>query len=176
MKKNIKITIIILLTIIIILIIDTFQGRILNNKIIFKITEEYNETQLLKKDKGILINRYYCKNGEEKTLFKWEKFLCMDTNYGNSYNINDEEYACRDVITGEVNLEELEEINSKIKNFVETSDISKRKNLSTWTVDKENGIVKVGLIDNSLEQQELFKKNIGVYKCIVFSQEGPFYH
>ena len=175
MKKNIKIIIIILLTIIIILTIDTFQGRILNNKIIFKITEEYDEILLLKKDKGILINRYYCKNGEEKTLFKWEKFLCMDTNYDNSYNINGEEYACKDVITGEVNLEELEEINLKIKNFVETSDISERKNLSTWTVDKENGIVKVGLIDNSLEQQELFKKNIDVYKCIVFSQKGPLY-
>lgn len=70
----------------------------------------------------------------------------------------------------EVSIDELNSINDKIIYYFQTNGAEKYDNYSYNYVDEENKIVIVGLVDNSIEQQEWFKKNIVNSKYIKFEQ------
>lgn len=52
---------------------DTFQAKIFNNSPFLKVVENYKEGNILRKDKGILVEAYVFKDGEKVTAYKWEK-------------------------------------------------------------------------------------------------------
>lgn len=68
---------------------------------------------------------------------------------------------------------ELNIINDKIIEYFEKNGSIKYDNYSYNYVDEENGFVIVGLLDNSKEQQEWFRKNIVNSKYIKFEQAKP---
>lgn len=70
----------------------------------------------------------------------------------------------------EVSIDELNSINDKIIDYFKKNGVEKYENYSYNYVDEQNKLVIVGLIDNSKEQQEWFKKNIVNSKYIKFEQ------
>ena len=97
MKKYTKITLIIFIVLIGLILLDTIQAKIFNNSPILKIREEYNLGSTYYIDKGLLVNHYYCKNKEEKTLFKKDKYSCPiineDINNNEKPNVEMEKYS-----------------------------------------------------------------------------------
>ncbi len=74
MKKGIKIFLIIFVILVIIILVDTIQAKILDNRPIIKITENYNGGNVYQKDKGIFVYTYVFTNGKRVTVFRWEKY------------------------------------------------------------------------------------------------------
>ncbi len=74
MKKCVKIFLIALVIFIVIVLVDTIQAKVFNNRPIIKITEDFNGGNLYQKDKGIFIYTYIFTNGEKVTVFRWEKY------------------------------------------------------------------------------------------------------
>ena len=72
MRKGTKTILIILISIIGIILIDTIQAKIFNNKPILKIVENYNGGNLYQKNIGIIVDNYIYTDGNSKTFFKWE--------------------------------------------------------------------------------------------------------
>lgn len=77
MKKNKKILIIVLGVLIGVVLIDSFQAKVFNNKPILRLTKDVNGGYLNKKNIGVLVDNYVCNDGEVKTVFKWEKYSCI---------------------------------------------------------------------------------------------------
>lgn len=86
MKKVAKVLLIVFGILIGILLIDTIQAKIFNNKPILKVVEYYNGGNLYQKDKSLLVDTYTCTNGKKETIFKWEKFDCPIDNVDDIYN------------------------------------------------------------------------------------------
>ena len=76
-------------------------------------------------------------------------------------------------IKRDVSIDELNDVNNKIINYFQENGAEVYNNYSYNYVDLENGFVIVGLLDNSKEQQEWFKKNIVNSKYIKFEQSKP---
>ena len=72
MKKIVKTITIILEILIFILLIDTVQAKVFDNKPLLKIVEDYNGGNLYQKHKGILVDTYVFTDGNQETVFKWE--------------------------------------------------------------------------------------------------------
>ena len=92
MKKSIKIILIIVLTIIGLILIDTIQAKIFNNSPIISFKEQLNDNGSYV-DKGILVNTYYCVKEKDivtvHTINKFSKFSCpMDIIETNEPKIN----------------------------------------------------------------------------------------
>ena len=60
------------------LIIDTLQSKLLNNSPLIKITKNIDGSTVDKLDVGALTKTYYCKDFK-KTIFKWEEYTCPNT-------------------------------------------------------------------------------------------------
>lgn len=78
MKKSIKIILIVIVILLSILLIDTAQAKLFNNRPVLKIIENYNGGNLYQKDKGILIYTYIYTDGTQKTVFRWEKYSPLE--------------------------------------------------------------------------------------------------
>lgn len=74
MSKCLKIFLIIFSILIVIVLLDTWQAKVFDNSPFLKITENYNDDNILKKDKGIFVYTYVFKNGEKVTVYRWEKY------------------------------------------------------------------------------------------------------
>ena len=74
MPKWIKIFLIIFSVLIFIILLDTLQAKVFDNRLFIKITKNYNEGNILKKDIGIFLYTYVFTNGEKVTVYKWEKY------------------------------------------------------------------------------------------------------
>ena len=88
MKKSVKIGFAILAVLLVVLLIDTVQAKIFNNRPFLKITEDYNGGNVYQKDKGILVDTYNFSDGEKKTVFRWEKYtppVDLETNKEKSF-------------------------------------------------------------------------------------------
>ena len=75
---KIKKAILIILVALSVVLIDTAQAKIFNNKPVIKIVEDYNggdlfQKHLYQKHKGILVDTYVYSDGSQATAFKWEK-------------------------------------------------------------------------------------------------------
>lgn len=80
MKKKFKIIFIALSVVLCIVLLDTMQSKIFNNKPVLKIVDDYNGGILYQKHKGILVDTYVFTNNSKKTVFKWEKYNHLDEN------------------------------------------------------------------------------------------------
>ena len=100
MKKAIKIVVIVIIMIIVFLVVDTIQAKVLNNSPIIKIIQNDNGKTLIKLNKGILVNTYFCLDGTKKTTFKWEKYTCSS---------NDDKKEIKDNEQNEITWEEITE-------------------------------------------------------------------
>lgn len=78
MKKYGKTILIIMGILLIFLIIDTLQSKLLNNSPLIKITKNIDGSTVDKLDVGILTKTYYCKDFK-KTIFRWEEYTCPNT-------------------------------------------------------------------------------------------------
>ena len=78
MKNSIKIFLIIFIILVIVLLADTIQAKVLNNRPFIKITEDYNNGNVYKRDKGVFVYTYNFYNGEKVTVFRWEKYSPPD--------------------------------------------------------------------------------------------------
>ena len=80
---KIKRTILIILVVLSIVLIDTVQAKIFNNRPVISIVEDYNggdlyQKHLYQKHKGILVDTYVYSDGSQVTAFKWEKQQYVD--------------------------------------------------------------------------------------------------
>ena len=75
MKKNLKITIIIVVILIGIVLIDSVQALIFNNSPIIKIRTDASNGFYV--DKGILVNHYNCSENNKKSVLKTTKYACQ---------------------------------------------------------------------------------------------------
>ncbi len=80
MKKSLKITLIVIISLIGIIALDTFQAKVFNNSPILKIRDNLDGGATDYIDKGLFVNHYKCNNKEETTLFKTVKYACPVSN------------------------------------------------------------------------------------------------
>ena len=129
---------IILIVLFAVLIIDTVQAKIFNNRPLFKVVEDYNGGNLAQKDSGVLVYTYVYADGTKKTVFRWEKYAPV------------------------------EEISVDLENKTETSMKNDEKLEKLKKLFEENSIVKVYIKDtasindtdtlyNKIEQMPYFK-------------------
>ena len=74
MPKWLKIFLIICSILIVTVLIDTLQAKVFDNRPFLKITENYNNGNVLKKDKGLFVYTYVFTNGKKVTVYRWEKY------------------------------------------------------------------------------------------------------
>lgn len=94
MKKSLKYTLIIIVSTIGIILIDTLQATVFNNSPLLKIRENVNGESTIYIDKGIFVNSYKCANNKKQTLSKNAKFTCPANNLKKDFTIIDEMTAC----------------------------------------------------------------------------------
>lgn len=139
MKKNIKIILIVLSVLVGIILLDTLQAKVFNNKHIIKIVEYYDGGNFYQKHKGILVDTYVYTDGSQKTYYKWTNRLYDETN--EKLDIT------------------LEDVNDKINNYFSKDNVDK-SNIAHWAIDGENNVVVVGMLDISVEKQNEFINNV----------------
>ena len=139
MKKNIKIILIVLSVLVGIILLDTLQAKVFNNKPIIKIVEYYDGGNFYQKHKGILVDTYVYTDGSQKTYYKWTNRLYDETN--EKLDIT------------------LEDVNDKINNYFSKDNVDK-SNIAHWAIDGENNVVVVGMLDISVEKQNEFINNV----------------
>ena len=76
MRKGLKITLIVLGILTLVIVLDTMQAKIFNNSPFIKIRKDFKDGYVQYVDRGLLVNHYYCKNKEEKTVWKSSKYAC----------------------------------------------------------------------------------------------------
>ena len=116
MSKRIKVFLIILSILIFIILIDTLQAKEFDNRPLLKITENYNDGNVLKKDKGIFVYTYVFKNGEKVTVYRWEKYSSPE----NTKDTNEKESNMENIkvnINGKIYNANLED-NETVKEFL----------------------------------------------------------
>lgn len=74
MKKSKKVLLIILIVFVIIVLADTIQAKVFNNRPLIKITENYSGGNVYQRDNGILVYTYIFSDRTKKTVFRWEKY------------------------------------------------------------------------------------------------------
>lgn len=143
MKKSLKITFIIVVTLILIVLLDTIQALVFNNNPIIGME------MWCKKKSGILVDTYHCDDGRNITKLK-------------ASTCNTEE-MCKEIIIKDYYIEP-KDVHDQINDYFTKSEV----NLSNYAysyVDEENGIVIVGLIDNSEEKQNEFINDVFTNCC-----------
>lgn len=150
MKKSLKITLIVIGVMMGIILLDTAQAIIFNNSPIIKVTKTYSSVQ--RKDIGIFVETYIFDGITKRTYFKWEAHT----------------------LPIKENTENLKNTYDKVSDYF-GNEKADRSNLGAYSLDEENNVVEVSLIDNSKEKQEEFIKQTGVdSKYIKFEQGGPY--
>lgn len=76
MKKELKITLIVLGILVGIVALDILQAKIFDNSPLLKIRDNLDGETLDYIDKGIFVNHYHCNNNEAVTTWKGTKFAC----------------------------------------------------------------------------------------------------
>lgn len=153
MKKQLKIILIILGTLIGIILLDTLQARILKHSPIISWKEEFSDDDNWV-DRGFIIDTYYCTKEQDILTISWKfkgsKFTCPIDDVSISYLRN-------------------------LQNDIDDIIVQKKYgNFSASYVDEENKVLVIELIDNSEEKQNWFRKNIIDSEYIKFKQGGPY--
>ncbi len=152
MKKSLKITIIVIGVLVGVIILDTAQAIIFNNSPIIRITKTYSNFH--KKNIGILVETDIYDGVTQITRFKWEAHT----------------------LPIEENSDNLKDTYNKVSDYFKNEKVD-RSNLGAYSLDEDNNVVEVLLIDNSKEKQEEFLKQTGASsKFIRFEQGGLYYN
>lgn len=80
MKKVFKILLIVIVFILAFFTIDIIQARVFDNSPLIKITKNMDGGNLDQLDVGVFTKTYYCLDGTQKTIFKWEEYTCPEEN------------------------------------------------------------------------------------------------
>lgn len=134
MKKGLKITFIIVGTLIIIVLLDTIQALAFNNNPIIG-----TQTKCRSKE-GLFVTTYHCDDGRNITKLK-------------DSSCNAEE-MCKEIIIKDYYIEP-KDVHEKINDFF-TKPEANLSNYAYSYVDEQKGTVIVGLIDNSEGNQNEF--------------------
>lgn len=152
MKKILRFISIILVILVGIVILDTFQANILNNSPILRIREDYNGGNTYYIDKGILVDHYYCSNKKEKTVWKKTKYTCLKEK-----------------------VESTEEQNERVLQCLE-------KELEGYLVNEQDDLIEIPLSEITSVKEEQFDYYKGVYASnhpenryvIVYPKNGTY--
>ncbi len=139
MKKTLKIVLAIVLSLLIVLLIDTIQAKAFNNSPFLKVTENHNGGTLYKIDKGIIVDTYTCTNGDKKTIFKWEKYNCPNNNENENSNGNNqikeitweeitEDGVNEELLFNNVDKEVLFKVSTELQTLVDEAEKEEREN------------------------------------------------
>ena len=168
MKKSIKVILVFLGILVSIIIIDTLQAKILDNRPFIKVTENYNGGYVLKKDKGILVYTYIFIDGEKVTVYRWEKYApplqasedleinnnskdkSIETNEGNEQMKNDDNI---NVIINNKKYSIILEDNETVKEFLNLLP-------SEFNMKELNGNEKYVYLDYALSTNSINPKHI----------------
>ena len=170
MSKRIKVFLIILSILIFIILIDTLQAKEFDNRPLLKITENYNDGNVLKKDKGIFVYTYVFKNGEKVTVYRWEKYSSPE----NTKDTNEKESNMENIkvnINGKIYNANLED-NETVKEFLKILP-------QEFTMTELNGNEKYVYMDttlptNAINPKHINKGDIMLYgnNCLVIFYES----
>ena len=80
MKIVFKILLIVIVFILAFFTIDIIQARVFDNSPLIKITKNMDGGNLDQLDVGVFTRTYYCLDGTQKTIFKWEEYTCSEEN------------------------------------------------------------------------------------------------
>ena len=89
MKKNLKITLIVLGVLVGVVALDTLQAKIFDNSPIIRIRKNLDGGSIDYIDKGIFVNHYHCNNNENVTTWKGAKFACSVAEFNFYISKND---------------------------------------------------------------------------------------
>lgn len=152
MNKKTKIILIIIVTILSVIILDTALARILKNSPIISWKEKLEDKDSWV-DRGLLIDTYYCTKETDIVTVSW--------------HLKNSKYACP---VDNNSLTELNAINQQIIDYFKKHDVKKYPNYSYNYVDEKNKKVIVGLKDNSESEQQKFKETIVNSELIKFEE------
>lgn len=153
MKKRIRIILIVVITLLGILILDTMQALYFNNSPIFKIREDYNGGTLYYKDNGLLVDTYMCTDGNKTTVLKGFSFSCSSIN--TNFTIVDTTLNIKDFACAEM----LEEI-YKDSNYTYYLSCLKSKYIEVRYSDGTKETIKEALKNGNIKISDLDKFNI----------------
>lgn len=65
---------IIILILLMVILVDNIQAKLFNNSPFIKTVENYENKNIIKKEKGIFVYTYIFSNGKKETVYKWSKY------------------------------------------------------------------------------------------------------
>ncbi|MBR5228103.1 MAG: hypothetical protein IKV94_05665 [Clostridia bacterium] len=157
MKKRIRIILIVVITLIGILILDTIQALYFDNSPILKIREDYNGGTLYYKDKGLWVDTYMCTDGNKTTVLKGFSYSC--SSYNTNFTIVDTTLTIKDFACAEM----LEEI-YKDSNYTYYLSCLKSKYIEVRYSDGTKETIKEALKNGNIKISDLDKFNIEFFK------------
>ncbi len=179
MKKGLKITLIVLVILLGIILLDTFQAKVFDNSPLLKIRETYNGGETYYIDKGLLVNHYRCNNFEEATVWKNTKFACsLPENFKESVNLS----CLTSQLGGYIASEKVEAQEEQLANLieydadtVEYSSIMKSKT-GIYVILKTDNASVIQKLDNYFNEKYVGYQTIikDDYKIYVYNTVGDF--
>ena len=157
MKKSIKTILIIIVSILGIIILDSIQALIFDNNPIIKINEYYNGGDLNYKSKGILVDTINCTNGKKDAVLKGFSYSCSYN--GGNYTLVDKTKEIEDFTCAEA-LEEFYEDN----NYVYYWNCIKNKYMIVKYDNGKEETISQALLKGHIDIQILDKFDIGYIK------------
>lgn len=163
MKRFIKMFLIIFISLIIVIFVDTIQAKVFNNRPIIKITENYNVGNVEQKDRGIFVYTYIFSNSTKKTVFRWEKYappmkVANNIDVDSMNNKNEVEKTMEDVTNINVS------INSKKYNAIIENNETAKAFISLlpqeFNMNELNGNEKYVYMEKSLPTNSANPKHI----------------
>ena len=165
MKKVIKIFLIVFFVIVIVVLADTIQAKVFNNRPLLKITENCNYGNAYKKDNGIFVFTYIFSDETKKTVFKWEKYAPpIDNNNINSNSVDDinNKNEVDEIMENSLNISVSindQKYNATIENN-ETTETFINQLPQEFNMKELNGNEKYVYMDNSLPTNSTNPKHI----------------
>lgn len=158
MKKVRKIIFLVFIILIGVIVLDTLQAKVFDNRPLIKITEDYNGLNVLKRDKGIFVYTYIFLNGEKVTVYRWTKYeppLELQTSNTTNNNQGKEE-------------DRMEKVNVIIKNQKYSATIEENETTKEFlsllpqefAMKELNGNEKYVYMDKSLPPHSISPKHI----------------
>ncbi len=141
MRKVLKVFFVVLGTLVGIIVFDATLSKVLDRSPFLKITENYNDGNILKRDIGIFTYTYVFASGEKVTIYRWEKYSPpVDTSNGNDEM---EEEKNMNVIINNQKYHVILENNETVKEFLNLLP-------QEFTMEELNGNEKYVYIDETL--------------------------
>ena len=153
MKNYIKIFLIIFVILIIVILIDTAQAKVFNNRPLIKVTEDYNSGNVDKKDKGIFVYTYVFSDETKKTVFRWEKYAPPIKESVNLYINNNDSFNSVDNINYENN--NRDEVGSVMENAININVIINNQKYNAIIENNETAKSFIDQLPQEFNMKEL---------------------